>query len=234
MSSNTAVITMQIWATVTTTNVFNSAHSFGMQSLAGRIIGAGGSTNIKGSMSGVTASAPFNFNSVAGTVQDLNSDGSFDLGGTSTSNVTGDFVTQSDNTNSSGDNGGSGAFYYMSNNASGSTPSLTLDTNMIKNSNGYSFLMGTATFTLANTSTMVDPSTPMVLAYNPYPTGSIGVKSLVAKWLEDGTKYSASSTNVPAAGLTLSIYAVPEPGTWAMLLGGMGMLALGKRFRRVS
>lgn len=44
--------------------------------------------------------------------------------------------------------------------------------------------------------------------------------------------YDLSYAGGDGNDLTLSVLAVPEPSTWAMLVGGIGMLALGRRLRR--
>jgi len=50
--------------------------------------------------------------------------------------------------------------------------------------------------------------------------------------------YGANSTGVVnsftglAAGNDIALLAVPEPGTWSLLIGGFGMLAFGQRLRR--
>jgi len=41
-----------------------------------------------------------------------------------------------------------------------------------------------------------------------------------------------ASLNSVIGGNDLVLTAIPEPGTWAMLVGGLGLLALGQRMRR--
>ena len=48
----------------------------------------------------------------------------------------------------------------------------------------------------------------------------------------DGLTYDLSYTGGDGNDLTLSVLSVPEPSTWVMIVGGVGMLAVGQRMRR--
>ena len=59
--------------------------------------------------------------------------------------------------------------------------------------------------------------------------------------IQIGSDWFALSTTADSVGGTftggndVALYAIPEPGTWAMLLGGFGMLVIGRRMlRRMS
>ena len=237
-TSNNATITFGIWATITTTSGFNTANATGIQVLWGDVVTANANpTNMSGSVGGATPYGQFTSQSSAGaTGVDFSTtpDGSTDLGGVGTN--TGNLMKfRCDPTDATGE-----IINSLSMQTNRAHASSMDSSHLTALANGYSFFMGQATFTLT-LGTLTDSSNPLTLSYRIDDASSLGTGEFIsslnvastAKWVENGVYKQASNTFYPTAGSIISIYAaIPEPGTWAMLVGGFGMLALGQRRRR--
>jgi len=245
--TNGSTVNIQLWADVWATDFTSTSGTLSEVGVAGSILVAGLSgTNADGTFAsgGVSTLAVDSMykasNTQIGLAQDLNGDGALDLGGktSSTSSNTQFIEARCDVGNSAYTfvSSTSGTVHnYQLSTVAGATFGTEWRYNPL-NANSVQFLIGTLTWTVTNAPT--DTTNPRVMQWQ-FPKFTGGAAGLMGMW-GDNNVYHDSITDTSNGALSnsgqgLQIFAVvPEPGTWAMLVGGMGMLALGQRFRRRS
>ena len=218
-----ATIELQFWAQMTndapTTNVF------GIQSLVGSIKSAPGLEGpaVLGTMSIASFALPFNNQSSGGTVQELTvpPDGSLDLGSNITSGVTIpiSYIKPRKDPLVGGTLVGPG--YYASNLDTAGATGAPL-------ANGFELLMGTATFTV-NALGEADGETLLNWVIPTFT--QVAARGQIAQWTDgDGVNNNGNlQASEMFVGAPIVIEAIPEPGTAALLAGGLALLAARRR-----
>jgi hypothetical protein len=178
------------------------------QSVVGSVLGVTAAGSVNGNFTaGAATVSPFNGNGNGpGALADLNADGFIDIG-TNTNNTT----TNSVNPRAAAETTGT---------AAGAT-AIT---------NGAEFTLETFQFTIGSVGTSAE-----TINFRE----STGTSTTTATWNENGTNFLSKGPGGPAgngtlfgSAVSLSGVAIPEPGTWAMLMGGFGTLIGLQRFRR--
>jgi hypothetical protein len=222
------VVTLDIWAQVTTATTGTNS-IWGMSAAVGNIVTSGTSPFLVGSMSTATINTAFTSSFSPGTTLLNANTGSTDLGAPSTNTASSSAnIELQANTTANGTLVGSTDYVTSSTPEGDTVVSLTGGSIF-----GSSFLLGTATFTI---SSAASPSS-VSLNWQIPPSFSGGAqKGVRAGWTQaDGASDTGnlqSGSMTAGTALLISAVAVPEPGTWAMLLGGFGTLFGIQRFRR--
>ena len=236
-----SIITMQIWAQITAAGTTQINNTFGIQTLKGSIVSgsSGGSLgNVSGDMSQATLLAPYNIMySYPGDVAELTNpaDGNLDLGSNSTTTVFPGYIIFRADPTSGGESVQSNGFMMPTNNVpNGATFNAIND--------GYEFLLGTADFTV---SALLDESDPALelnwripafttaalkgqranwtQGNGPIPTGINVNRHVLNGNIEADLMFVGDPVTISAGS---AAEAIPEPGTWVALLGGIAVLAV--------
>ena len=212
---HTGNVTLQIWAQVA--NAAPTNNIFGVQSILGSIkssVGAGPALLI-GTMAPAVFSPVFNFASGAGTLAELTvpPDGSIDLGSNSPATTQG-YIRAQKNSTAGGETIPGGTIFYATNNQ---TAGATV--NPI--TNGYEFLMGTATFSIQ---TFANPAGTFSLSWAiPSFVGGLN-RSQIANWTDgDGvTNRGDLQFSEMSVGSAVSFTLTTTPGNSIWIATGGG------------
>jgi len=237
-----ATLSVQLWADVWCSD-YTTSGTFGVAGAGGSILvgdwtgnNANGTFAMYGSSSFVADGDWKPSNTQIGALQDLNGDGALDLGGrtTATSSSTQFLEARCDVSNI--------AFSYCVNGIvhsyclSNQLPWLVQGTDWRVNPlqpNSLQFFLGTLTWT--DTSLGSDVSDPRIMQWV-FPKFANLAANVMGMWDDNGVyhdNYTGSATGqVQNTGQEILIYETPEPGTWALLTGGIALLGLGRRLRR--
>jgi hypothetical protein len=221
VNGNGSIVTLALWGIVTGTNgIVDENISIVSQGIL--ISSPGTISSLDTGVSG-NSSLPASPNTIFGTIgltidplflgsgavvgksQDLDGDGDLDMGGTSTANAT-DYIS------------------FRSTSPSYTGSSSTEGVNLNTLANGREFLLGTVTFTITTFS--ADGSTALNWMWRSNTT-----EVTRASFNSDGGSAENGADANLAVGNYVSILA-PEPSTFAMLLGGLGILIGFNRRRR--
>ena len=257
-STGGETVQFSVWAQLTNSSGGNGTFGFLSKyfnvATTGTALGLTGSCNSDGLSAAATVFGNFG-QSNHGLSQDFNGDGSQDLGGTYT-NISAN-VPRIVSPNGNGDSTMSSyqTFHVTNgvldsnNGVSGNTHDATIVTNILSNQ-GIEIELATFNFTV----TAIGNWTNLMLNAAEDKFSSTTYKNANTYFIDGQNTggssngahngYSTSGSVVAGnsgslihygTGVTFNeLVVAPEPGTWAMLVGGFGMLALGRRLRRRS
>ena len=221
-------ITLQIWAQVTNAAPVAGAQ-FGIQSVGGSIVSTSSSSNAgTGTMQPAILGAPFNIASQTGTVQELSTtpDGVVDLGqvASAVTPTTSAIFLAKDGSSGGAQNAGAGLFFASNLAPAGATFQAV--------TNGFEFLMGTATLSLSSFSLVPGASVSVNWVF-PANYSALISKKGIAAWTQGDnlTLQGNSLLKFVGSSVNISTLAVPEPSAFGMLaLGALGLVG----FRRMG
>jgi hypothetical protein len=223
------VVTVNIWAQVTASAVGNGV--FGFSQVVGGVASAqnGSSPFLVGALSTANlVQSPFTFSFANGTTGVNGTTGSTDIFGSSSSGASAPssgWIQGLANTTSGGTSIGG---YFMPTNAAPNGATV----NNIGNGStlfGYEFLIGITTYTVSSAAN----GSSIKLNWTVPAFSTTSTRAQRAAWTEGDNLVDQSTTAIPGNVATaLVINAVPEPNTYAMMIGGLGMLVAFNRFRR--
>ena len=216
----TGNITLQVWAQIQ--NV-GQVGEFGIQSLIGSVKSTTASGAVTGAVSTMTIGSPFNISSRNGVAGELTVpvDTIGDLGSNATAANINTVLFRKDPTT-----GGVqvGTVFYST-----ATASAGATFNPI--TNGFEFLMGTATLSIANFTAGTAATVSWVIA----PYTSAANKGTIAAWVQgDGVQRNGNvdfAQMIASAPISIVAGAIPEPSAFGMLaIGALGLVG----FRRMG